>query len=671
MKLLARVWLLVALATAIHAQEFSIDLAELSLEELMDIEVFSVSRKEGKLSESAAAVFVLTAEDVRRTGATSIPEALRMVPGMEVARIDASKWAVSSRGFNDAFANKLLMLIDGRSVYSPLFSGVFWDTQDVPFEDVERIEVIRGPGATLWGANAVNGIINVLSKSARDTQGGLATVGLGSEESRSGSVRYGGRLGDDLYFRLNARRVERDDFALASGEEAADGWEVRQVGFRVDWTTSERDELTLQGDLYDGKIGATFQIVDSPTAPYRHTFDFETPISGGNLLGRWERRFSTDADLALQIYYDRTERGEAPISGNLDTWDLDFQHRFVIDDQQEIVWGLGYRLIRDDMGGSFSVSFVPAVRRYNLFSAFVQEEVRLADDRLRLTLGSKFEHSDFSGMEIQPNIRLLWLPAERHTIWTAVSRAVRTPARSDHDIRSIFEVVPPGQFGADSLATFAMLQGNADFRSETMVAFEGGYRTQIGERLFIDLATFYNIYDELLTVEPSLPFLVDSSASPYLLAPAIIDNRMAGRTYGAELAVDYQLWKGVRLRSGYTFLKLEIDLDEDSAYAGGLEWEGVSPQHQLSLHPSLSLPRNLELDLWGRYVCDLPDAGTGVDGYFDLDARLGWEVNESLELNLVAQDLLEKQRVEFLAPHSPTLNSQAQRGAYGTLRWRF
>jgi iron complex outermembrane recepter protein len=669
LKLLMRAWLLVALAVAVCAQEFSVDLAELSLEELMDIEVFSVSRKEGKLSESAAAVFVLTAEDVRRTGATSIPEALRMVPGMEVARIDASKWAVSSRGFNDAFANKLLVLIDGRSVYSPLFSGVFWDTQDVPFEDVERIEVIRGPGATLWGANAVNGIINVLSKNARDTQGGLATVGLGSQESRSGSVRYGGRLGDDLYYRLNARRVERDDFALASGEEAADGWEVRQVGFRVDWTTSKRDELTLQGDLYDGTIGATFQIIDSPTAPYRHTFDFETPISGGNLLGRWKRKFSADADLMLQVYYDRTERGEAPISGNLDTWDLDFQHRFALDDRQEIVWGAGYRLIRDDMEGSFTVSFEPSSRRYDLFSAFVQEEIRLAEDLLRLTLGSKFEHSDFSGTEIQPNIRLLWLPGKRHTAWAGVSRAVRAPARSDHDIRSVFEVVPPGQLGVDSLAIFAMLQGNVDFRSETMVAFEGGYRTRFGERLFVDLATFYNIYDKLLTVEPSLPILVDSPASPYLLAPAIVDNRMGGRTYGAELSVDFQLREGFRLRSGYTLLKMKIDLDEDSAYEAGVEWEGVSPQHQFSLRPSLSLPRGLELDLWGRYVGDLPDAR--IDGYFDLDARLGWQVSEGLEIDLVAQDLLEKQRTEFLAPHSPTLNSQTQRGAYGTLRWKF
>jgi len=556
-------------------------------------------------------------------------------------------------------------------VYSPLFSGVFWDTQDVSFEDVERIEVIRGPGATLWGANAVNGVINVLSKNARDTQGGLATVGLGSEERRSGNVRYGGRLGDDLYYRLYARRVERDDFALESGEAAADGWEVRQVGFRVDWETSERDELTLQGDLYDGTIGATFQIVDSPTAPYRHIFDFETPISGGNLLGRWERRFSADADLALQVYYDRTERGEAPISGNLDSWDFDFQHRFALDDQQEIVWGLGYRLVRDDMEGSFGTSFEPSARRYDLFSAFVQEEVRLAEDRLRLTLGSKFEHSDFSGMEVQPNIRLLWLPRERHTTWAAVSRAVRTPARSDHDIRSIFEIVPPGQLGVDSLAVFTVFQGDTDFRSETVVAFEGGYRTRIEERLSIDLATFYNIYDELLTIEPNLPFMVDSPASPYLLVPAIAENRMGGRIYGAELAVDYRLREWCRLRSAYTFLKVNIDLDEDSAYVNGPEWEGVSPQHQFSLHSSLTLSRDLDLDLWGRYVDDLPDAGAGIDGYFDLDVRLGWRMNENLAVNLVAQDLLEKRRLEFLSPYSPTRGSQAQRGAYGTLRWQF
>ena len=667
MKRLIGAWLL-ALATAVHPQEISFELASLSLEELMDIEVFSVSKKEVKLSESAAAIFVVTQEDMRRAGATSIPEALRLVPGMEVARADASKWAVSARGFNDIFANKLLVLIDGRSVYSPLFSGVFWDAQDLLLEDVERIEVICGPGATLWGANAVNGIINILTKNARDTQGGLITAGLGSEERNLGSARYGSRLGDALHYRVYARRLQRDDLVFSSGERAADAWEVCRGGFRLDWEMSERDALMLQGDIYDAEIGTTFQIVDSPKPPYRRSFDFDTPISGGDLLGRWMREYSETSNLVLQAYYDRSERGEAPISGYLETFDFDFQHSFGLDLNQEIIWGLGYRSIRDGMEGSFTSSFDPSSRTYSLFSAFVQEEISLAADRVRLTLGSKFEHNDFTGFEVQPSFRLLWMPAENHTGWAAVSRAVRTPSRSDRDIRSAFEVILPGQMGLDS-PTFVTLHGDRGFQSENVIAFELGYRAQLDARFFLDLATFYSIYDDLLTVEPGLPFPAPDSDPLYFVAPAIIGNRMSGSTYGAELAVDLQVRKNWRLRATHTCLNIDIDLDEGSAYLSGLEWEGVSPRHQLSLRSLLDLPCGLEFDLWGRYVGALPDID--LDGYFGFDARLGWKLSDRLEFSIVGQNLLEARHAEFRAPHGPTLNTDVQRGAYGVFRWRF
>lgn len=332
--------------------------------------------------------------------------------------------------------------------------------------------------------------------------------------------------------------------------------------------------------------------------------------------------------------------------------------------RQEVVWGLGYRLIRDDMEGSISSAFVPASRTYDLLSAFAQDEIELVADRLRLTLGSKFEYGDFSGLEVQPNGRLLWTPAEGRTVWGAVSRAVRTPARSDHDIRSVFAVAPPG---AGTLATFAELQGNPDFESEELIALEMGYRTRLTGGLFLDLAAFYNFYDQLLTVEQELPY-ADPSGS-YLLAPAVIYNRMSGRTWGMELASECWLRDAWRLRAAYTLLEIRIDLDEDSGYTGGLGWDGVSPEHQLSLRSSLDLPGGIELDLWGRYVGDLPYIS--LDGYFDLDVRLGWKVGDRLEISLSGQDLLDGQRAEFRAPHSPTLSTEAQRGAYGALRLDF
>ena len=639
------------------------DLTELTLEDLMDLEVFSASRKEEKLFEAAAAIAVITPEDMRRAGATSIPEALRLVPGMEVARIDANKWAVSSRGFNDQFANKLLVLIDGRSVYTPLFSGVFWDTQDVLLEDVERIEVIRGPGATLWGANAVNGIINILTKSARDTQGGLVLAGLGSEERGLGGLRYGGRWREDLYYRVFAKYVQRDALVFPTGVEAGDAWDMRRGGFRLDWEPAGRDQLTLQGEIYEGNIGQTFQVIESPLPPYERTFASDTPISGGNLLGRWERSLSDAADLALQLFYDRTERQEAPIHGTLNTFDLEFQHRFP-QPRQEILWGVGYRLVSDHLEGTFTSSFTPGSRDYDLISAFAQDDIDFAQGRFRLTIGSKFEHNDFTGFEIQPNIRWRWLPAPRHTGWAAISRAVRTPSRSDHGIRSVFEVVE-----IDSLTAFVALYGNPEFKAEELVAFELGYRSRPTAQLFFDVAAFYNLYDQLLTVEPGRPFPDSTASPPHAIIPAMTDNRMEGTTYGAELAADGQVRKGWRLRLAYTYLNLKIDLDRDSSYLRGKGWEGVSPHHQLALRSAMDLPGELELDLNSRYVGGLPDVDLG--GYVAFDVRLGWQGPDNLEVSLVGQNLTDRQHTEFRAPHSPTLTSRVERGAYGVVRWDF
>ena len=647
------------------AREIPLDLTELSLEDLMNIEVTSVSKKAEKLSEATAAIFVITQEDLRQSGVTSIPEALRMVPGLQVARIDANKWAITSRGFNSRFANKLLVLIDGRSVYTPIFSGVYWDMYDVLLEDVERIEVIRGPGATLWGANAVNGIISIITKNARDTRGGLVTLGGGSEERGFGGVRYGGKLGDDVYYRVYAKYFNRDHFVWASGEEAADAWDVLRGGFRMDWEASGSNLLTLQGDVYDGDAGQTFSFVTSLEPPYMRMLEFDAPIAGGYALGRWEHIFSDASDMALQLYYDRFEREEAIVEGLVNTFDLDFQHRFMLGQWQEIVWGLGYRFISDESDSTFTLSFDPKSRDYDLFSAFVQDEITLAQGRLRLMLGSKFEHNDYTGSEIQPNARLLWMPHERHTGWAAVSRAVRTPNRVSDDVRL------QGMYGTPP--ALMVMFGDRDVESEELLAYELGYRVRPTDRLFLDMATFYNIYDELETVEPGTPYFETSPAPGYLVVPVFADNKMDGETYGVELAADWRVLNWWRLRAAYAYLQMQLRLDENSGDVWSESMEGRSPRHQFSLLSSMNLPGRLELDLGNRYVDNLPYLD--VKSYFSMDVRLGWNVLDNLEVSIVGQNLLDSHHSEFTPQDYTTLPVdlpiEVERGVYGKITCRF
>ena len=598
--------LLSSVMTAVWAGHIPVDLTELSLEELMNIEIISASKKEEKLFEAAAAVYVITGEDIRRSGFTSIPEVLRMVPGMQVARIDGARWAISSRGFNGRFANKLLVLMDGQSVYTPIFSGVYWELQDMLLEDVERIEVIRGPGATLWGANAVNGIINIITRNAKDTQGDLVTLGVGSEERGFGGFRYGGKLRKDLYYRIYAKYLKRDDFVYASGEEAGDGWNVLRGGFRMDWEVSSSNTLTLQGDICDGNLGRTYRIIDSLDPFSVRTFGFDVKNARRNVLGRWEQGSSNDSELTLQLYYDRTDGEDAVIVGFFDTFDVDFQHRFMIREWQEIVWGFGYRLMRDETDGTFTLSLDPNSRNYDLFSAFVQDEITLIEDQLRVKLGSKFEHNDYTGFEMEPNVRVLWMPYEWHTVWGAVSRAVRTPSRIDNDMRIFIEEFPPDQLFPNIPTTLVVAFGNRDFESEQVLAFELGYRFHPTERLFLDIATFYNVYDKLRTAEPGTPFL-ETSPSEHIVMPFIIDNRMHGETYGGELATHWRVQDWWQLRAAYTCLQMQLHLDEDSGDMISEYAEGQSPRHQFSLFSSMNLPGKLELSLGARHIDNLPD----------------------------------------------------------------
>lgn len=643
------------------------DLADLSLEELMDLEVFSVARRETPLIESAAAIFAITGEEISRCGATTLAEALRLVPGMEVARIDASKWAISSRGFNDLFANKLLVLVDGRTVYTPLFSGVFWDTQDLPLEDVERIEVIRGPGAALWGANAVNGVINVITRSARETRGGLVSLAAGTEERGLATVRYGGARGDDLFYRVYLRTVARDDLLTAAGNRAQDAWDLHHAGFRLDWEPSTRQAATVQGALYTGTTGQAYRIVESAIAAPVALTNQDNEVSGGHLMGRWSRAYTDRAELILQTFFDRTTRDETEVSGHLDTYDVDLQHRFGAGSSHELLWGLGYRIIRDQITGTSLVTFRPAARTYDQMSAFVQDEVRLIDDRVHLTGGVKLERGDLDGWSIQPSVRARWTPQRPHTVWAAVSRALRAPSRAEHDMGSVSVVALAN--ATDQLVVLDSLEANRAFRAEHLLAFEMGYRGRVAQRIRLDVATYLHRYDGLRALATWLPHPDPTAATPTLVAPVQIVNGMHGHTWGLEVAAEQRPRLHWRLRASYTFQVVSVAVDHGRTYLSLRDWERSSPRHQLSLRSSSDLSDRLQLDLWGRYVDRLP--GIGVDRYMDLDARLSWRMSPVLEASLVAQNLLTSRRGEFRTPRSPTLDGDEQRAAYASLRWHF
>ncbi len=650
-----------------QAQKRPRDLTELGLEELMNIEVTSVSKREQRLSEAAAAIYVITQEDIHRSGATSIAEALRLAPGLNVARIDSNKWAISSRGFNDFFANKLLVLMDGRSVYTPLFSGVFWDVQDTLLEDVDRIEVIRGPAGTLWGANAVNGVINIITKRAEDTQGGLVSAGGGNEERGFGDIRYGGKLGDNAYYRAYAKYFNRDDFVDASGNKGADGWQVGRGGFRFDWNLAASDSLTVQGDYYDGEVGANITTT-SLSPPFARPVIGDFPISGGNILGRWKRSLSSTSGLLLQLYYDRTERKSPVHREARDTVDLEFQHTFVLGRRHEIVWGLGYRFTSDQIDPSPTVSFTPSSRGDNLFSAFVQDEITLVEKRLRLTLGSKFEHNDYTGFEAQPNARLLWTPDERHSIWAAISRAVRTPARFEHTVRANLTVFPGPSPVCPVPLCETSLFGDERFKSEELLAYELGYRAQLTQWLSLDIATFYNVYSNLRTIEPTAPFFEGSPFPPHLVLALRPENRLDGETYGVEIASTLNVTDHWKLNLGYTFLKIRLDRDASSLDSAAENPEGESPRNQFHVRSYVDLPYNVRFDTAVYYVDSLPQRN--VPSYIRVDARLGWYPVKGLEVSVAAQNLFDDRHPEF-GPGFLVTPTQIERSVYGKVTWRF
>lgn len=629
----------------------------------MKIEVTSVSKRPERLSDAAAAIYVITNEDIRRSGATSIPEALRLAPGLEVARQDSHTWAISSRGFNDEFANQLLVLIDGRSVYTPLFAGVYWDVQDLPLEDIHRIEVIRGPGAALWGANAVNGVINITTRAAKDTQGLLVSGGAGNEERGFGTVRYGGKLGENAFYRVYAKYVNRDDSALPDGSDANDNWSMWRGGFRFDWEPTDDDLYTLQGDIYTGELNQTV-IGPSLTAPYFTLLTDEVIVSGGNLLGRWNHQFSDTSELAFKLYYDRTERDRVVFAERRDTFDLDLQHRFQLGDRHDFVVGLGYNLTSDELENTFAVSFDPTERTDSLYSAFVQDEIELIRDRLRLTLGTKVEHNDYTGWEVQPNARLSLNITKKQTAWFAASRAISTPSRAEDDIR-INRTLPPGVLGP--LPALVSQFGSRDMDSKELIAFELGYRVQPHDRVTLDLASFYSIYDRQRSLEPGAPS-VNPGPPPHIFVPFTINNLIEGEVYGAELASSFQPTDWWRLRVNYTAWSLQLHKkpgSNDPALEGA---EDDSPNHQVGVRSLMDLPAHFEVDLGLRYVDALQNRD--VPAYVAFDARIGWRPNKHWEFSVVGQSLFNNHK-EFAPSFIQSEITEVQTSVYGKITFRY
>ncbi len=656
--------LLVIMTAVACAQTRPSELTELNPEELMNVEVTSASKKEERLLQTSAAIHVITQEDIRRSGATSIPELLRMVPGMSVSHINANVWAASSRGFNGRFANKMLVMIDGRSVYNSITSGVFWESQDTMLEDIERVEVIRGPGATVWGANAVNGVINIITKKPQDTQGGVVTTGGGTEEKGFGSARYGGKIGKNAAYRFYTKYFNRGNFVDASGRKSVDQWDALRGGFRVDWDASERDLLTVQGDIYRGDMGRTAPIAFlSP--PANGTVDVRTNQNGGNVLGRWNHFFSKKSDISLQIYYDRWKLDDPIITEGLDTFDLDFNHHLAVGKRNDVVWGLSYRYTTDFYRNSFTIAFQPTRRPLHLFTAFGQDEITLVKSRLKLTVGSKFEHNGFTGFEIQPSLRLSWTPARRQAVWAAFSRAVRTPARNDTDIRINVSAFT----GQGGLPIVVALLGNPKFKSEELFANEIGYRLQANSRFTLDLATFYNVYQDLRTVEPGNPFFETSPQPSHLAIPLLIDNKMRGEVYGAEVAANWRVTPFWKLNSSYSLLRTQFHLDPSSQSTEDEATEGNSPRHQFQLRSNLTFAHNLELDTAMYYVGSLPNLQ--VPSYTRVDTRFGWRIGERLDLSVVGQNLLDNRHAEFGGQFQRIYSTEVKRSVYGKITWRF
>jgi len=642
------------------------DLTQKSLEDLMSIEVTSVSKKEQKTSQAAAAIFVITSEDIRRSSALNIPDLLRMVPGLDVAQIDAGKWAISARGFNGQYSNKLLVLIDGRTVYNPEFAGVLWDSQNVPLNSIDRIEVVRGPGAAIWGSNAVNGVINIITKSTADTQGGMITASAGNAGTGPETIRYGGKIGSFGTYRAYAEGFQVNSQRTPAGLDGKDDWRYVHGGFRTDSTLSARDSLTAEGEVYHGNAGEIVYAIASMNPPENATAAMRDRFSGGNLLTRWKRTISTTSETSLQVYFDRTKRGDPTYSVGLNTFDIDFQHHIALASRQDIVWGVGYRVSSDGLNPTLRLSPSPRNRLNQLFSSFVQDEIALRPDFLFLTVGARLEHNDFTGTSFEPSMRLAWTPNRKNMAWSAVSGADRIPARSDTDVRVNYAIPS----ASSSLPVILSYLGNPHEKNERLTAFEAGYRNTWTNRFSVDSTAFYNRYRDLETDEPGAARPEAAPAPMHLLIPYVFGNGMYGETHGLELFANWRVASFWTLSPGYAILSMHMHRFADSLDTlTPLKTQGNSPEHQAQMRSSVSLPWNLQWNASAYFVDRLP--AQSVASYTRLDTGLTWRAGERVSVNIAGQNLLKDLHEEYAGGDSSVQSGMMRRDVYAKIVWSF
>ncbi len=654
--------LLCCLPFTAQANFDTLALKRLPLEELADLDILvtSAGKKEQPLSDTPAAVFVINSDDIKNSGAATLPDVLRMAPGIQVARIDVNKWSVTARGFSGRFANKLLVMIDGRTVYNPLFSGVYWDTQNAQLENIDRIEIIRGPGAAIWGANAVNGVINIITKTAQQTQGGMISAGVG-DEMQQGFARYGGQINPQMHYRVYADFNNHQDSVDEDNRDTADQWDQTQGGFRLDWQADKKNSLTLIGDYYDGSSGHNLAKIPTLVAPFYNTNDQRIDFYGGNISNTWRHQFNEENRFKVKLYYDFVGRESDDFKQRFETLDLEVNQQFKTADWNEINWGIGYRVIFDKLHGYADITLQPEKRNTQLFSAFIQDEITLIPNTLKSTIALRFEHNDFSGDEWQPTARLLWTPNKENSFWLAFSRAVRTPTRSV-DIRIDQRVIP----GAPPrlIAIF----GNPQIDSEEVIAYEAGYRFISPNGINFDLSFFYNQYEKLRTFENGAPGL-ETLPTPHILIPVTTGNNMHGESYGFEAAAHWQVNKKLSLHAAYSLTKINLKTVNNSLDATSVAAEGETPQQQFSLRSYLKFAADWSGHFWFRYVDSLP--AQHINDYVSLDAKLAWRVSEQLQLSVSGHDLLDSKRVEYNPEVLNIAASQVERSVFGKIIWTF
>jgi iron complex outermembrane receptor protein len=669
-------WLALGVGAATSAAQ--LDLSQLSLEELLEIEVTSAARKQQPLARTPAAVYVITQQELRRSGFTTLAEALRLAPGLQVARVNSSTWAISARGFNSILANKLLVLIDGRSVYTPLYSGVYWELQDLPLELIERIEVIRGPGATMWGANAVNGVINIITKHARDTQGGQLTLGGGSHGDAIAALHFGGKAGSNLYYRFYTKVNRQGEFLTAAGEPAGDPWSNSWTGVRADWEIGPRDALTVVADaaLVRSQSHAQLPLL---TSPYRREASLEQSSSAGNVLARWTHRHRRGAVSNLQFYYDRYDRALGIVTEARDTVELDYQHRSRPAARHELLWGFNLRHSTDDAPPSDVVSLVPRSKTIRLSSAFAADEIELVRERVWLEAGVRLERSSFLALEAQPTARILYAPAQHHHLWAAVSRAVRAPSRGERSGNMLVSVLPPIALvgsPAPPLPVAVRGVGNPAFGPAGLVSVEGGYRGRPRPSLSVDLAVFLNRYRGLRSLE-SLPLALATEPVLHWSQRNLFTNYGRGHSAGVEAVVRWQASPSWSLTGIYSYLGYQAALEPfaDPLRSWILEL-GQAPRHQGSLRASWDPTSRWQLDAALYYTGlqrSLPNSWNEyppLPGAWRADLRAAWSPRRDLELSLTGQNLLDDRRPEFHA-EIWLRRHEVRRGLSGQVRWWF